>query len=69
MDVGDRSSINYIMPMVVGPSGYESTFEIHLDTISITSSLNDMRIITAESCRVRLNATDDLVCTANFGGC
>ncbi|PPQ67263.1 hypothetical protein CVT25_005847 [Psilocybe cyanescens] len=53
VDVGDRSSINYVIPMVVGPTGYESTFEVHLDTISITSSLNDIRLITAESCRVR----------------
>ncbi|KDR75835.1 hypothetical protein GALMADRAFT_156774 [Galerina marginata CBS 339.88] len=51
--IGDRSSINYIMPMAVGPSGYESTLEIHLDTISITSSLNDIRLISAESFRVR----------------
>ncbi|KAH9485425.1 Protein CSF1 [Psilocybe cubensis] len=53
VDVGDRSSINYIMPMVVGPTGYESTFEVHLDTVSITSSLNDIHILSAESCRVR----------------
>jgi hypothetical protein len=50
--VGDRSSINYIMPMVVGPSGYESTLEVHLDTVAIRSSLNDIRLVSAESCRV-----------------
>ncbi|KAJ7770170.1 hypothetical protein DFH07DRAFT_1004242, partial [Mycena maculata] len=51
--VGDRSSINYIMPMVAGASGYESVVEVHLDTIAITSSLNDIRLVSAESCRIR----------------
>ncbi|KAF8161147.1 hypothetical protein B0H34DRAFT_654233 [Crassisporium funariophilum] len=51
--VGDRSSINYIMPMVAGPSGYESILEVHLDSITTTSSLNDIRLVQAESCRVR----------------
>lgn len=51
--VGDRSSINYIMPMVAGSAGYEPTLEVHLDTVAITSSLNDIRLVSAESCRVR----------------
>ncbi|KAJ7045588.1 hypothetical protein C8F04DRAFT_939778 [Mycena alexandri] len=51
--VGDRSSINYTMPMVAGPSGYESVVEVHLDTVEITSSLNDIRLVSAESCRIR----------------
>ncbi|KAJ7783252.1 hypothetical protein B0H16DRAFT_1877649 [Mycena metata] len=51
--VGDRSSINYTMPMIAGPSGYESVVEAHLDTVEITSSLNDIRLVSAESCRIR----------------
>ncbi|KAJ6593973.1 hypothetical protein B0H19DRAFT_1365929 [Mycena capillaripes] len=51
--VGDRSSINYIMPMVADTSGYESVVEVHLDTVEITSSLNDIRLVSAESCRIR----------------
>lgn len=50
---GDRSSINYTMPMVLTPEGYESTLEVHLDTPEITSSLNDITMLTAESLRVR----------------
>ncbi|KXN92475.1 Protein CSF1 [Leucoagaricus sp. SymC.cos] len=50
--VGDRSSVNYMMPVVAGPSGYESVFEVHLDDVSVKSSLNDIRLIYAESCRV-----------------
>ncbi|KAJ7497366.1 hypothetical protein FB451DRAFT_229194 [Mycena latifolia] len=51
--VGDRSSINYIMPMVATAAGYESVVEVHLDTVAITSSLNDIRLVSAESCRIR----------------
>lgn len=49
---GDSSSINFLIPMVIGPDGYESRLEVHLDTIEVTSSLNDIKVITAESCRV-----------------
>ncbi|KAF8664381.1 hypothetical protein AX16_000752 [Volvariella volvacea WC 439] len=50
---GDRSSISYVMPMVPGPQGFESSLEVHLDTIAVTSSLNDIRLVSAETCRVR----------------
>ncbi|KAJ8503140.1 hypothetical protein ONZ45_g11120 [Pleurotus djamor] len=50
--VGDRSSINYTLPMVVGLEGYSPLLEIHLDTVEVTSSLNDIRLITSESCRI-----------------
>ncbi|EMD37359.1 hypothetical protein CERSUDRAFT_114033 [Gelatoporia subvermispora B] len=50
---GDSSTISYILPMVAGPTGYESSLELHLDTVTVTSSLNDMRLITAETCRLR----------------
>ncbi|KAG8213869.1 hypothetical protein J3R82DRAFT_10613 [Butyriboletus roseoflavus] len=49
---GDSSSISFLIPMVIGPDGYESRLEVHLDTIEVTSSLNDIKVITAESCRV-----------------
>jgi hypothetical protein len=52
--VGDRSSINYIVPMVASAAGYESVVEVHLDTVEVTSSLNDIRLVSAESCRVRV---------------
>lgn len=50
---GDRSTINYVAPMVASSAGYEPSLEIHLDTVSVTSSLNDIRLLEAESCRVR----------------
>ncbi|KAF9268932.1 hypothetical protein L218DRAFT_892586 [Marasmius fiardii PR-910] len=49
---GDRSSIRYLMPMVAGADGYESILEAHLDVMTLTSSLNDIRLITSESCRL-----------------
>lgn len=49
---GDSSSISFLIPMVVGPDGYESRLEVHLDTIAVTSGFNDIKVITAESCRV-----------------
>ncbi|KAF6761220.1 hypothetical protein DFP72DRAFT_34729 [Ephemerocybe angulata] len=53
LSIGDRSSINYVMPMVSGPEGYEAHMEVHLDSLVVTSSLNDIKLITSESCRVR----------------
>ncbi|PCH43678.1 hypothetical protein WOLCODRAFT_122406 [Wolfiporia cocos MD-104 SS10] len=50
---GDSSTISYIMPMVASSTGYHPLLEIHLDSVSITSSLNDIRILSAESCRLR----------------
>ncbi|KAI6040347.1 hypothetical protein EDC04DRAFT_2894324 [Pisolithus marmoratus] len=52
LTAGDSSSISYIIPMVVGPEGYESRLEVHLDTVQLNSSLNESRIISAESCRL-----------------
>jgi hypothetical protein len=53
LTAGDRSSVSYLMPMVAGRDGYEPILEVHLDTITVTSSLNDIRLVSAESCRVR----------------
>jgi hypothetical protein len=51
---GDSSTISYIVPMIAGSAGYESLLEVHLDSVAVTSSLNDIRLLTAESCRVNL---------------
>lgn len=50
---GDNSTISYVLPMVVQPTGYQPSLEVHLDTVTVTSSLNDIRLVTAESCRLR----------------
>lgn len=51
--VGEGSSIRYFMPMVASVDGYDPVLEVHLDSIAATSSLNDIRLLEAESCRVR----------------
>lgn len=43
------------MPMVASPTGYEPALEVHLDTIAVTSSLNDIRLVSAESSRVSIS--------------
>lgn len=53
---GDSSSISYLVPMVIGPDGYESRLEVHLDSVQVTSSLNDSKLVMAESCRVPLKS-------------
>lgn len=50
---GDTSTITYLMPMAANSRGYEPTLEVHLDTVSVTTSLNDIRLLQAGSCRVR----------------
>ncbi|KAH9930383.1 hypothetical protein B0H21DRAFT_878964 [Amylocystis lapponica] len=58
---GDSSTISYILPMVAGPQGYQSSLEVHLDTVTVTSSLNDIRLVTAESCRLRCHLPTPLM--------
>jgi hypothetical protein len=53
LKVSDGSTISYTMPMVPSPDGYEPLLEVHLDSVAISSSLNDTRFVEAESCRVR----------------
>ncbi|KAL0573201.1 Macrophage colony-stimulating factor 1 receptor [Marasmius crinis-equi] len=57
---GDRSSVSYLMPMVAGRDGYEPILEVHLDTVSVTSSLNDIRLISSESCRIHCDLPSPL---------
>ena len=52
---GDSSSISYLVPMIIGPDGYESRLEIQ-DSVQVTSSLNDSKLTIAESCRVTLKS-------------
>jgi hypothetical protein len=54
------------MPMVADSAGYEPTLEVHLDTVAITSSLNDIRLVSAESCRVSSSHPIVIVPPADF---
>jgi len=38
--------------MVIGPDGYEPVLEVILDTVTLTSSMDDYQLLSAESCSV-----------------
>ncbi|KAI0074167.1 hypothetical protein K474DRAFT_1774197 [Panus rudis PR-1116 ss-1] len=57
---GDTSSISYLMPMIANNKGYEPTLEVHLDTVTVTTSLNDIRLLNADSCRIRCDMPSPL---------
>ena len=39
--------------MIVRSDGYEPILEVILDTVTLTSSMNDIQLLSAESCNVR----------------
>ena len=49
---GDDSTITYVVPMVADAQGHQPLLEVHLDSVTVSSSLNDIRVLTTESCRV-----------------
>jgi hypothetical protein len=51
--IGANSTLTYDMAMVAHELGYDTMLEVHLDTISISSSVNQSRFLHADSCRVR----------------
>jgi hypothetical protein len=53
------------MPMIAGPKGYEPVLEVHLDSLAVSSSLNDTRFIQAESCRIRAEMPSPLAWKAS----
>lgn len=53
LKAGENSTINYVLPMFVGPDGYEPVLEVILDTVTLTSSMDDYQLLSAESCSVR----------------
>jgi len=38
--------------MIVRSDGYEPILEVILDTVTLTSSMNDIQLLSAESCNV-----------------
>lgn len=50
---GDDSTISYLMPLVAGAEGFRPLLEVHLDSVTVSSSLNDIRLLRAESCRIQ----------------
>lgn len=52
LTVGDGSTISYVMPTIACPMGYDPLLEVHLDSLAVSTSLNDMRLVSAQTCRV-----------------
>ncbi len=46
------STICYIMPIVADAQGYRPHLKVHLNNVTVSSSLNDIRLLTTESCEV-----------------
>lgn len=51
--LGPNSTMSYVLPMIATSDGYDTLVELHLDDVSITSSVNYAVFLKAESCRVR----------------
>ena len=52
--------------MVIGSEGYEPVLEVILDTVTLTSSMNDYQLLSAESCSVRSEFCDYDLITHTF---
>ncbi len=50
--VGDDSTIRYVMPVVADAEGYHPHLKVHLNSMTVSSSLNDTRLLTTKSCEV-----------------
>lgn len=50
----DSSTIAYVMPMVAtaDTDAYDASLEVHLDSVKVTSSLNDIELVNAQLLRI-----------------
>lgn len=55
--LGSGSSASIIVPMVAGQLGYEQMVEVHLDDLTVTSSVATDTFMTARMCRVSLTGS------------
>ncbi|SCV73833.1 BQ2448_6263 [Microbotryum intermedium] len=52
--LGPNSTLSVVIPMVATASGYDQQVEVHLDEVSISSSVNYAPFLRAQSCRIFL---------------
>ena len=57
------STVNFVIPMVVGPDGYESLLEVHLVQLSVSTSVNYAPTIVAPACRLSIQLPSPIVWT------
>ncbi|THH07232.1 hypothetical protein EW145_g3529 [Phellinidium pouzarii] len=48
--IGDKSSMKYLIPMIATSEGYTAELDVFMESVSVTSSLNDIRLLEANSC-------------------
>jgi hypothetical protein len=68
LTAGHMSSISYTVPMVATEEGYNASLEVHLDEVIVTSSLNDIPLAKAETCRVRVPRSSPLTSSSSSLG-
>ncbi|GAA5960722.1 hypothetical protein JCM21900_000512 [Sporobolomyces salmonicolor] len=59
--LGPNSTLTYVLPMVATKAGYDTLLEVHLDELSITSSVNYAQFFYAETCRIHCSLPAPLV--------
>lgn len=50
--MSQTSTVKYLVPMFATEKGYLSELRVFLDKVSVTSSLNDAKLLDAKSCSV-----------------
>ena len=50
--LGENSSISFVLPMLAGEGGYDTFLEVHLDEISLSSSVNYDTFLRSRICRI-----------------
>ncbi|BGP16903.1 Macrophage colony-stimulating factor 1 receptor [Rhodosporidiobolus nylandii] len=59
--LGPNSTMTYVLPMVATTAGYDTLLELHLDELSIASSVNYAPFLHAEACRIHCGLPSPLV--------
>lgn len=52
VEVGPNSSVGYTQSQIATPQGYDSMLMLHLDSLSIASSVNMQTFVVAKTCKV-----------------
>ncbi|KAL8281144.1 hypothetical protein RQP46_006502 [Phenoliferia psychrophenolica] len=59
--LGSNSTMSYVLPMVATSEGFDTLVELHLDEMSITSSVNYATFLNAATCRVHCGLPSPLI--------
>ncbi|KAM0754575.1 hypothetical protein T439DRAFT_352583 [Meredithblackwellia eburnea MCA 4105] len=59
--LGPNSTLSYVLPAIYTSAGYETLVELHLDEVSVTSSVNYAVFLRSETCRIHCGLPAPLV--------